>query len=93
MCLPLQALMERIMSIVIPDEIVYTTHMTPDELMQEIALLLYQRDKLTLGQASRLARVAQLRFQHLLASRGIPLHYDVGEFEADLKTLQDMSQA
>ena len=80
------------MSIVIPDEIVYTTHMTPAEFMQEVALLLFQRDKLTLGQASRMAGMSQLQFQHLLASRRIPVHYDVNEFEADLKTMQGMKQ-
>ena len=80
------------MSIVIPDEIVYTTHMTPAEFMQEIALLLFQRDKLTLGQASRMAGMSQLQLQHLLASRRIAVHYDVAEFEADLKTVQDMGQ-
>jgi predicted HTH domain antitoxin len=77
------------MSVVIPDEILYTTRMTAAELMQEVALLLYQKDKLTLGQASRLAGMSQLQFQFLLASRQIPVHYDVAEFEADLKTLRE----
>ena len=61
------------------------------ELVQEIAVLLYQKDKLTLGQASKLATptfgVGQLQFQHLLASRQIPVHYDVAAFEQDLETL------
>jgi predicted HTH domain antitoxin len=43
------------MSLVIPDEIIQTIHMTPAELIQEIAILLYQKEKLTLGQASHLA--------------------------------------
>jgi predicted HTH domain antitoxin len=78
------------MSVVIPDEILYTTRMTAAELMQEVALLLYQKEKLTLGQASRLAGMSQLQFQFLLASRQIPIHYDVAEFEADLQTLREM---
>ena len=60
--------------------------------MQEIAILLFQREKLTLGQASRLGGMTQLQFQHLLASRQIPFHYDVAEFEADLKTLREMGR-
>jgi len=80
------------MSVVIPDEILYTTRMTAAELMQEVALLLYQKEKLTLGQASRLAGMSQLQFQFLLASRQIPIHYDVAEFEADLKTLREMGR-
>jgi predicted HTH domain antitoxin len=80
------------MSVVIPDEILYTTRMTAAELMQEVALLLYQKEKLTLGQASRLAGMGQLQFQYLLASRQIPVHYDVADFEADLKTLREMGR-
>jgi len=80
------------MSVVIPDEILHTTHMRAEELMKEIAILLYQKDKLTLGQASRLTGMSQLQFQFLLASRQIPIHYDVVEFEADLKTLREMGR-
>jgi predicted HTH domain antitoxin len=80
------------MSVVIPDEILHTTRMTADELLQEIAVLLFQKEKLTLGQASRLAQVSQLQFQFLLASRQIPIHYDVADFEAELETLQELGR-
>lgn len=43
---------------------------------------------LTLGQASRLAGMGRLRFQHLIASRNIPVHYDLEEIEQDLATLR-----
>ena len=77
------------MSVVIPDEILHATHMTGDELMQELAILLYQKEKLTLGQASQLAGMSRLQFQLLLASRQIPVQYDIPEFEADLQTLRE----
>lgn len=80
------------MSVVISDEMLQTIHMTADELRQEIAVLLYQRERLTLGQASRLAGTNQLQFQFLLASRQIPIHYDVAELEADLQTLREMGR-
>ena len=80
------------MSVIIPDEILYTTHMTAAELTQEIAVALYQKEKLTLGQASRLAGVNQLQFQFMLASRRIPIHYDIADFEADIKTLHAMGR-
>lgn len=80
------------MSMVIPDEILQTTRMTAAELMQELAVALFQREKLTLGQASHLAGMSQWQFQQLLASRQIPLHYGVAEFEADLQTLAEMKQ-
>lgn len=77
---------------VIPDEIIRTTRLTAAELQQELALALFQREKLTLGQASYLAGLNQWQFQQLLASRQIPVHYDVPDFEADLRTLEEMRQ-
>jgi predicted HTH domain antitoxin len=80
------------MSVIISDDILHATQMTETELLQEIAILLYQKEKLTLGQASKLAQMNQLQFQHLLASRQIPVHYDIADFEADLKTLRDLGR-
>ncbi|MEZ4527371.1 MAG: UPF0175 family protein [Desulfobacterales bacterium] len=66
--------------------------MEEDELFQEIAVLLYQKDKMTLGQASRLARMSQIQFQRLIAERRIPVHYDIADFESDIKTLQGIGR-
>ncbi len=76
------------MSLTIPEDILRAANMSAVELQQEIALLLFQRDKLTLGQASTFAGMSQLEFQRLLASRQIPVHYDVREFADDLETLK-----
>lgn len=81
------------MAVTIPDDIFQATRMTEDELRQEIAVLLFQREKLTLGQGSRLAGMSQLQFQHLLASRKIPRHYDLPEFEEDIKTLKELCES
>lgn len=81
------------MSVTIPDEILQTARMSEEELRQELAVLLFQKDRLTLGQASRLAGMDLLRFQHLLASREIPVHYDVEEFEQDLATLRSLGHS
>jgi predicted HTH domain antitoxin len=78
------------MSVIIPDEILHATRMTEAEFKQEIAIFLFEKEKLTLAQASRLAGVNRLQFQHLLASRQIPVHYNVAEFEEDLRTLQQL---
>lgn len=66
--------------------------MTDAELKQEIAVMLFQKDKLTLAQASHLAGINRIAFQHLLASRQIPVHYGVDDFEQDIKNLQDMGR-
>lgn len=80
------------MSVLIPDEILQSTQMSEDELRCEIAVLLFQLGKLSLGQASSLAQLGQWQFQSLLASREIPVHYDVADFDADLKTLQGLGR-
>lgn len=80
------------MSLVIADEILQMARMSAAELSLEVAVLLFQKEKLTLGQASRLAGMTQSQFQHILASRHIPIHYDVAEFEEDLRTLQELQR-
>lgn len=78
------------MHIIIPDDILQATRLTEEELKIEVAVLLFQKEKLTLAQASRLAGMSRLQFQHLLASRQIPVHYDEAEFEEDMDTLKKM---
>lgn len=81
------------MAIVIPDETLYATHLTAAELKQELAVLLFEKDRLTLMQATKLAEMQPIPFQHLLASRGISPHYDVPEFEQDLITMQQLGMS
>jgi predicted HTH domain antitoxin len=80
------------MTITIPDSLLEAARMTESELQQEIALFLYEKEKITLAQASRLAGLSRLRFQHLLASRGSTIHYDVEDFEQDLETLRSLDR-
>jgi len=75
------------MGLVIEDEILQAARMTEEELRREIAILLFQREKLTLAQAARLAHLDRLQFQHLLASRRIPTHYGEEGLREDLETL------
>lgn len=78
------------MSVMISDEILQAARMSADELMQELAVLLFEKRRLTLAQASKLAGMQRLQFQHLLASRQIPLHYGVTDFEQDVETLRQL---
>lgn len=80
------------MSIIISDEILCTTKMTEFEMKVEIAVMLFQKEKLTLGQASRFADMNIIAFQHLLASRQIPVHYDVKDLEKDIENLKKMGR-
>jgi predicted HTH domain antitoxin len=75
------------MSVIVPDEVLWATRMSEQEMRAEIAVMLFEREKMTLEQAARLAEMPLVNFQHLLASRDIPLHYDLQDFEEDLATL------
>ncbi|BAU10855.1 hypothetical protein LEP3755_13470 [Leptolyngbya sp. NIES-3755] len=76
------------MSLVIPDEFLQTAQISETDLKLEIAILLFQQEKITLGTASQFAGMNQLEFQRILGSRKIPIHYDVEDFRQDLKTLE-----
>jgi predicted HTH domain antitoxin len=80
------------MSVVVPDEVLTATRMSEAEMRLEIAIMLFQQEKLTLAQASRFAGMHRVAFQHLLASRHIPLHYGVEDFEQDIQNLKEMGR-
>lgn len=80
------------MTVTISDDVLQAAHMSEEELRRELAVLLFQQDRLTLAQAAGLAKVDRLQFQHLLASRRIPLHFDIQDFEQDLETIRSLDQ-
>lgn len=81
------------MSIIISEEIVHASHLTPKEFRQEIALNLFQKGYLSLDYASQLAQMQPNEFRQLLKERKIPLYeYDVEDFELDLKNLQELGR-
>ncbi|NER33226.1 MAG: UPF0175 family protein [Oscillatoria sp. SIO1A7] len=77
------------MSVVISDRDLQAAQISEAEMLREIAVMLFQQERFTLAQASRFARMNQLAFQRLLASRQIPLHYDIAELREDFKSLQE----
>lgn len=79
------------MPIKLPDELLESTNLTQAELRAKLALALFQRERLTLGQAALLAGLPQLDFQRLLATRRIPLHYGLEEMEQDLQRAKRLS--
>lgn len=75
------------MTVDIPDNVLTQTGLSMEELLLKLAIVLFQEEKLTLGQASRLAGIHQMEFQAKLAALKIPIHYDELDFERDMKTL------
>ncbi len=76
------------MSVTFSNDILQRTHMTNEELEVEMAVHLFEIEKLSFWQAAEMAGMSHWSFQQLLASRQIPLHYGMEELEQDLQTLR-----
>ena len=81
------------MPLTVSDELLQTAHLSEVELLREIAVTLFQQDRLTLGQAAAFAGLAQLDMQRILASRRIALHYGPEDLEHDLATVRNRLRA
>jgi len=84
--------MSATITIEIPREVIHITRMTPQGLKRELAVYLFQQDKLSFGKAREMAGMSVWEFQQLLGSRGIGVHYDVGDYEEDLATLKELGR-
>ena len=76
------------MSLVISDDILRASGLSEADFLLEIVVLLFQQEKLSLGKASEILKMPQIRFQRLLADRRICVHYDVADFREDLQNLR-----
>ena len=72
---------------IIRAEILEKANINPKELLVDFAVYLYDKGKLSMGQAKKLAGLDQLTFQREMEKRGVYLNYGVNELEEDLKTL------
>jgi len=84
--------MSSTISIEVPREVIHATRMTPEELRRELAVYLFQQGKLSFGKARETAGTTVWAFQQLLGSRGIPVHYDLEEYQEDLTTLKELGR-
>ena len=84
--------MSATISIEIPREVIHTTRMTPEELRRELAVYLFQQGRLSFGKAREMADMTAWAFQQLLGARGIPVHYDVEDYEQDLIILKELGR-
>lgn len=73
----------------LPDSLNETGTFNQNDWMREIAIALFQQERITLSRASKIAGMDLMEFQKLIAERGICVHYDVEEFEQDVQHLRD----
>ena len=78
------------MNITIPDDVAAAAHVSEAEARIELAVGLYRAQRLTMGQASRVAALPQAAFMQELGRRDVAVNYGVDDLEADLKTLADL---
>ena len=71
----------------IPDAILSQANISAEQIQIEIAVFLYQRQMLSIGQAKKIAHLDLIRFQQELAVRGVNIHFNATELDKDLKNL------
>ena len=63
-----------------------------DKMLLEIAIYLFEKDKLTLGKAAELVGIPKMQMQNEIGGRGINMHYDEEMLENDLKAIEIYNQ-
>ncbi len=75
------------MTITIPDNALSQANISPDELLIELAIYLYDKGTISMGKARKLAGLDQISFQKEMAKRNVNIHFGVEDLEKDLKNL------
>ena len=72
----------------IPDEVAQCPTFSRADWLREMAISLFEQERVTLGIASQIAGIHLMEFQKIIGSRGVCAHYDVEEFADDIKNLR-----
>jgi predicted HTH domain antitoxin len=84
--------MDAVVTIELPRHLLTAARATPEELKVELAVHLYASRRLDIGHAREMAGFSLWEFRQLLASRKIPVHYDVADLDADMQTWAQLDQ-
>ena len=71
----------------VPQEVLDSACLTPNQLKIELAVSLYAQGRLSLGKARELTDLSLWEFRQLLTIRRILVHYDLDDLKDDLTTL------
>lgn len=82
----------RTSAIRVPFDVGSATKMSEQELRTELAVHLYQRQKLSLGKAKELAGLTMWQFLQLLGSRGVAVNYGAEQFDQDVEALKRLAR-
>ena len=74
----------------VPDPILQQAGVSPSDILLKLAILLFQEERISLGQASKLANLHLVEFQKDLARRTIPIHYGQDEYVNDIQMIENL---
>lgn len=74
--------------LVIDDKILELSDLSENQMLGDIALMLYQKRRLTFGQAAQMAKLSYAEFQFLLGKNQVPVNYDVSDLLEDVETIK-----
>lgn len=74
--------------LVISRNVLEQLNISPNELLIDIAVHLYDIEKTSIRQVKKLASLTQISFQKELSKRGVCVKYGLGELEEGLETLK-----
>lgn len=75
------------MLIELPDAVLQNP-LDRNKMLLEIAIYLFEKDKLTLGKAAEFAGIPKMQMQNEIGDRGINMHYDEEMLQNDLKFIK-----
>jgi predicted HTH domain antitoxin len=75
------------MALIITDDTLSKAQLSADELLVDLACYLYDKKRMSTGQARHLTGLDQISFQKELAKRDIYIHYKTEDLEKDLQNL------
>jgi predicted HTH domain antitoxin len=75
----------------VPNDLIAIPAYSEQEFKIDVAVMLYQRQVLTLARAARWVGVSRLQFQKVLSAREIPINFSIADLETDLRTIQSMN--
>jgi len=78
------------MIITIPDETLSDVKISAAELLIDVAVYLYDKQRLSLGQARKIAGLDVLSFQKELAKRNVYLNYSMDDLNKDIQNSQSL---
>jgi predicted HTH domain antitoxin len=78
------------MTFTIPDTVLAETKISSAELRIELAVYLYEKQRLSIGKARKVAGLNLIEFQKELAKRNVYLHLSIQDLDIDLKNLNSL---